>query len=183
MSRRPGDAGRRTRGLRILALAAALGAAALLAGCAAKPIFREAPSADPRAPGPLPGPAVRPPPARIEEVATSWLGVPYRYGGVDERGLDCSSLVQNVFADLGVRLPRTTKAQRALGAPVAARSAEPGDLLFFALESTRVNHVGIVLGPDRFIHASSSRGVVIDRLMDDYFRRRLVEARRVLPGP
>jgi cell wall-associated NlpC family hydrolase len=46
-----------------------------------------------------------------------------------------------------------------------------------------VNHVGIVLGPDRFIHASSSRGVVIDRLMDDYFRRRLVEARRVLPGP
>ncbi len=164
-----------------VALLAAAGLAGL--GCSPKPIFRGDPAGEREAPAPVRGPSLRVADPRIEEIASSWLGTPYRYGGTDERGLDCSALVQNVFADLGVRLPRTTKAQRAVGTAVSVRTARPGDLLFFALESGRVNHVGILLGPDRFVHASSSRGVVVDRLMDDYFRRRLVEARRVLPGP
>ncbi|MBZ0267381.1 C40 family peptidase, partial [bacterium] len=137
-----------------------------------------------RAPSGPAGPsASRPSGGRVEEVASAWLGTPYRYGGMDERGIDCSALVQNVMGDLGARVPRTTRAQQAVGREIPLRGVHPGDLLFFRLESTRVNHVGLALGPDRFIHASSSRGVVVDRLMDDYFGRRLVEARRVLPDP
>jgi lipoprotein Spr len=102
---------------------------------------------------------------------------------VDERGIDCSALVQTVLGDLGVRVPRTTRSQRAVARLIRPDQLEAGDLVFFRLESTRVNHVGLALGPHRFVHASSSRGLVVDRLKDDYFARRFVEARRVLPGP
>jgi cell wall-associated NlpC family hydrolase len=116
----------------------------------------------------------------VEEVASIWLGTPYRYGGIDERGIDCSALTQNVMGDLGVSVPRTTRYQRRSGRPIDRSDVRAGDLVFFRLESSRVDHVGIALGPDRFVHASASRGVVVDRLMDDYFSRRFVEARRVL---
>jgi cell wall-associated NlpC family hydrolase len=115
----------------------------------------------------------------VEEVASVWLGTPYRYGGTDERGLDCSALVQIVMGDLGVDVPRTTRDQQDLGRPIDPRDLRAGDLLFFRLDSSRVNHVGLALGRDRFIHASTSRGVVVDRLMSDYYTERFVEARRV----
>jgi cell wall-associated NlpC family hydrolase len=67
-----------------------------------------------------------------------------------------------------------------LGRPVATDDLAPGDLLFFRMGSRRVNHVGVALGPQEFLHASLSRGVVVDRLDDTYFGRRLAEARRVL---
>lgn len=123
----------------------------------------------------------RPSNRQIEEVTSTWLGTPYRYGGVGESGIDCSALAQNVMGDLGVTIPRTTRDQKLVGVSVPRHKLKPGDLLFFRLESSRINHVGIALGPDRFVHASSSRGVVVDRLMSDYFSRRFVEARRVLP--
>jgi len=171
---------RRARGLGVAALALLLG---LGAGCSSKPVYRTRPGE------PVPG--ARPPTAsvpgppgfRVEEVAIPWVGTPYRYGGVDERGVDCSGLVQNVLGDLGTRVPRTTRAQRRAGRSVTPGEIRSGDLLFFRLESSTVNHVGIALGPDRFIHASSSRGVVVDRLMDEYFARRFVEARRVHADP
>lgn len=184
-ARRAGSAARPVRVLVAAALAVGLVAAA---GCGAKPIFRtgdmdRAASAPSRPSTAAPTPS-RPSSARVEEVASAWLGTPYRYGGVDERGIDCSALVQNVMGDLGARVPRTTRAQLSTGRKIPASGGfRSGDLLFFRLESTHVNHVAIALGPDRFIHASSSRGVVVDRLMDDYFGRRLVEARRVLPDP
>lgn len=182
---RPGCVARPGRVLAAAALAVALVAAA---GCGAKPVFRtgdlDRADSAPSRPAPAAPSASRPSPARVEEVASAWLGTPYRYGGVDERGIDCSALVQNVMGDLGARVPRTTRAQLATGRKIPVSGGfRSGDLLFFRLESTRVNHVAIALGPDRFIHASSSRGVVVDRLMDDYFGRRLVEARRVLPDP
>lgn len=171
---------------------ACLVAAVLLAGCSPKPIFRADPGgsspgdgvgnpARPAAPAPASG-ATRIPAYQVEEVATSWLGTPYRYGGVDERGIDCSALVQNILGDLGARVPRTTRAQSGRGRKISRSEVSAGDLLFFRLGSTQIDHVGIALGPDRFLHASTSRGVVVDHLMDDYFSRRLVQARRVL-GP
>ena len=123
------------------------------------------------------------PATRVEEVASSWLGTPYRYGGVDARGIDCSALAQNVLGDLGASLPRTTRAQTGAGRAVGRSDIRAGDLVFFRLDSALPDHVGVALGPDRFVHASSSRGVVVDRLMDDYFARRFAQARRVLGGP
>ncbi|MEZ5066115.1 MAG: NlpC/P60 family protein [bacterium] len=161
--------------------------ALVVAGCSPRPVFRaELRGVDgsldqPVVAAPVPSQPV--PRTRIEEIATSWLGTPYRYGGVDARGIDCSALVRNVFADLGMNLPRTTAAQQGIGRTVAPGEIRAGDLLFFRLGSGRVNHVGLALGPDRFIHASSSRGVVVDRRQDAYFARRFAQARRVLPEP
>ena len=176
-------------------LAATAAVALLLVGCGGpKPIYRTDPrpaASDARAPQNPPSTSTatrnrtaegpRPSDRQIEEITSVWLGTPYRYGGVSENGIDCSALAQNVMGDLGVTIPRTTRDQKLVGVSVPRHRLKPGDLLFFRLESNRVNHVGIALGPDRFVHASSSRGVVVDRLMSDYFSRRFVEARRVLP--
>jgi cell wall-associated NlpC family hydrolase len=93
--------------------------------------------------------------------------------------VDCSALTQAVLGELGASLPRTVRAQQRAGRSIPVKKLAAGDLIFFRLDSSRVNHVGIALDSNRFIHASSSRGVVIDYLMDAYFHRRIVEARRV----
>ncbi len=155
------------------ALAAGASATALLAlaigGCGPKPIHR-APKAA----------AAHPTTQALENVAQPWLGTGYRYGGKDAEGIDCSAFAQEMLRPFGVRLPRMVKAQRGCGTPVTPEAIAPGDLVFFRLESSHVNHVGIVLDRRRFVHASRSRGVVVDQLDSDYFRRRLVEVRRVL---
>jgi cell wall-associated NlpC family hydrolase len=119
---------------------------------------------------------------RLAELTTAWLGTPYRRGGQDARGIDCSALARSVLAEFGVGLPRTTAAQRRIGHAIPRDAMAPGDLVFFRLGSGRVNHVGVALDTDRFLHSSSSRGVVVDRLNDTFFGRRFVEARRVGGG-
>ncbi|HMB68515.1 MAG TPA: NlpC/P60 family protein, partial [bacterium] len=118
----------------------------------------------------------------VETIARPWIGTPYRYGGYDRGGIDCSALSQNILGDLGATLPRTAESQSMQGWPVGAGGLEAGDLVFFRLGSSRVNHVGVMLDRTRFVHASSSRGVVIDRLMDKYFARNFAGGRRILHG-
>jgi cell wall-associated NlpC family hydrolase len=117
--------------------------------------------------------------ARLERIAHAWIGTPYRRGGQDANGIDCSALARAVLAELGVPLPRTTADQRRTGTQVARDDVAPGDLVFFRLGSRRVNHVGVALDADRFLHASTTRGVVLESLEGTYFGRRFVEARRV----
>ena len=108
----------------------------------------------------------------VVDVAKRWLGVRYRYGGEGRDGVDCSALMMNVYRDaLGVKLPRTSRAQRDYTTSVNRRDLQPGDLVFFSTLKNRsgVSHVGLYIGNDRFIHASSSRGVVVSRLSDKYF--------------
>jgi lipoprotein Spr len=157
-----------TRRLALLLFAAAAG------GCAAAPIYRNVPMADPDPQVALAPaePAVVQPEA-VERAAESWLGTPYGR-------IDCSALAQRILGDLGADLPRTVQTQRMQGRPVSTGDLAAGDLVFFRLGSSRVNHVGVSLGGDRFVHASRSRGVVIDRLSDGYFARGFAEARRVL---
>lgn len=159
-----------------MALAWAVALAAGGAGCGPKPVYRTAVTPERRTMAP---PAVV---ARSDVAAAAqlWLGTPYRYGGYDRRGIDCSALAQNILGDLGATLPRTVENQRMQGSPVDRGRLEAGDLVFFRLGSGRVNHVGVMLDRNRFVHSSSSRGVVVDLLMDDYFARNFADARRVV---
>jgi cell wall-associated NlpC family hydrolase len=112
--------------------------------------------------------------------AMRFLGVPYVFGGTSANGFDCSGYVQHVFAMLGHQLPRTADAQYELGRRVAASGMAPGDLVFFQTYSEGASHVGIYLGNDRFVHASSSRGVTISSLHEHYWQARYLGAKRII---
>jgi cell wall-associated NlpC family hydrolase len=117
----------------------------------------------------------------VVQAALAFRGVPYRNGGADPRaGFDCSGLVQYVYAQAGVGLPRETRYQYLTGREVERHDLEPGDLVFFRTVTDGASHVGIAIDRDRFVHAPSSRGVVrVERLEADYWRRRYVGARRL----
>ena len=107
-------------------------------------------------------------------------GVPYRNGGSDPHGFDCSGLVQWVFAQNGRALPREVREQYRIGREVDADDVRAGDLLFFETSSHGASHVGIALDRESFVHAPSSNGVVrVERYTSTYWSRRYVGARRV----
>ncbi|TDE85991.1 C40 family peptidase [Deinococcus sp. S9] len=117
--------------------------------------------------------------------ALALLGTPYVYGGTSPSGTDCSGLVVQVFAALGIQLPRRSADQAQLGVPVTPAELQPGDLVFFDTEGHgAVTHVGIYLGDDQFVNANSYKGqVAVDHLLSDpYWAPRLLGARRVLPA-
>jgi cell wall-associated NlpC family hydrolase len=125
--------------------------------------------------------------------ALEFRGVPYRNGGSDPSGFDCSGFVHYVFAKYGTVLPREVRDQYRAGASVDLDDVVAGDLLFFETVSRGASHVGMVVGAGQFVHAPSSRGVVrVERYDSSYWARRFVGARRVvvvspapgeLPGP
>lgn len=107
-------------------------------------------------------------------------GVPYRNGGSDPNGFDCSGLVQWVFAQNGRALPREVREQYRVGREVDADDVQPGDLLFFDTSSRGASHVGIAIDRESFVHAPSSNGVVrVERYTSTYWTRRYVGARRI----
>ena len=114
--------------------------------------------------------------------ALRFLGVPYAFGGTSTGGFDCSGYVQHVFAMTGHRLPRTADAQfYYAGRPVAGNvPLQPGDLVFFQTYTAGPSHVGISLGGDQFVHASSSHGVTVSSLYESYWRARYLGAKRIV---
>ena len=170
-------------------LAAAV-VSALMTGCAAKG----------RVATPRPFPGATMPPRSVPEdersgasgllhlpvvsLALSLRGTPYRNGGSDPSGFDCSGFVQWVFAQRGLALPREVKQQYGVGRDVDSDDIQPGDLVFFETVSPGASHVGISLGNGEFVHAPSSRGVVrIERYTSGYWADRWVGARRVAAAP
>ena len=118
-------------------------------------------------------------PAGTVELARQLIGTPYRYGGSDPSGFDCSGLVQYVHARAGLRVPRTTRQQYRAARRVSLSDLRPGDLLFFRRNGRGVSHVGIYEGGGRFIHAPSSGKRVSRATLDNpYWRRRLAGAGR-----
>jgi cell wall-associated NlpC family hydrolase len=116
----------------------------------------------------------------IVETALKLRGVPYRNGGSDPSGFDCSGFVQYVFAQLGMWLPREVRDQFDMGRKIDLDELHAGDLVFFQTVSSGASHVGLVVDGDQFVHAPSSTGVVrVERLRSPYWSKRYVGARRV----
>jgi peptidoglycan DL-endopeptidase LytE len=118
-------------------------------------------------------------PKLLVKVAMGFLGAPYRLGGSSVTGLDCSGFVKKIYQVFNIDLPRTAFEQSHVGLPVSRSELTEGDLLFF---NTRRNlgHVGIYIGNNEFVHASSrKRGVRVDNLDTPYFNKRFVRAVRV----
>jgi len=118
---------------------------------------------------------------KVISEAESWIGTPYLFGGVTRQGVDCSGFVANVFAVAGATLPRQSHQQAEVGDEISLTNGRPGDLVFFNTTGIGVSHVGILLEYPCFVHASTSRGVIVSRLDEGYYRDRIVCARRVLP--
>jgi cell wall-associated NlpC family hydrolase len=116
----------------------------------------------------------------LSSTALSLRGAPYRNGGGDPKGFDCSGFVRYVYDQHGVAIPREVKEQFRVGKTVARDRLEAGDLVFFSTVAPGASHVGIMIGGDQFIHAPSERGVVrVEHLSAQYWASRFVGARRV----
>ena len=134
-------------------------------------------------PGDMPASAV----PQVVQVARTYAGTPYRSGGNDKNGIDCSGLICSVYSEIGVKVPRISWQQSEFGQEVSSiKDIKPGDWLFFVPEAGKegyVSHAGIVTDVRNqeeimFIHASTSRGVREDNLFSNYFKGRFVKAMR-----
>jgi len=115
----------------------------------------------------------------LVRVVKTFLGVPYKLGGSTVKGVDCSALVKKVYEVFNIQLPRTTREQFSVGKKVQKNQLEEGDLVFFREGGNRA-HVGIYVGDNQFVHASSySREVKIDYLDTPYYSKRFLRGVRV----
>lgn len=120
--------------------------------------------------------------AKIADTAKQYVGCSYSYGSSGPKAFDCSGLTSYVYRQYGYSLPRSSVSQGSYGSYVSKSDIVAGDLLFFSNRSDRtINHVGIYVGDNKFVHASTSgRGVVVDNLTSSYYVNNYVTARRVL---
>jgi cell wall-associated NlpC family hydrolase len=150
----------------------ALAGLIILAACSAS--IRRTPSY----PQPLPRKSAQ----HLVTEAGKHVGEPYRFGGTTRKGWDCSGFVKTVYQkSLKITLPRTADEMFRTSSPVPLSCAKPGDLVFFKISHKKASHVGIFIGDNRFIHVSTSDGVIISFLSDPYYRRYLLGLRRIPP--
>jgi len=118
--------------------------------------------------------------------AISFDGVRYKYGGTTRKGMDCSGLIYTAFANEDIALPRVSRDMAKKGIRIRLNQVGKGDLIFFKTTKSRnvINHVGLVTstsnGNIKFIHATSSKGVITSSLSEHYWKSSFVEARRIL---
>lgn len=118
---------------------------------------------------------------QIVSEAKRYLGVPYLWGGNTPNGFDCSGFVQYVLKQCGIAVPRTTELQVSVGSHVSKSKLLPGDLVF--LQNTYrsgVSHVGVYIGNNKMIHASSSKGVIISDLSTSYYTEHFHSGRQIV---
>jgi murein DD-endopeptidase / murein LD-carboxypeptidase len=129
-------------------------------------------------PQPLPQKAAR----LLVNEAGKHVGEPYHYGGTTRKGWDCSGFVKTVYQrTLNITLPRTSDEMFRSSFQIPPSYARPGDLVFFKIRHKKPSHVGIFIGDNRFIHVSTSDGVIISKLDDPYYQRYLLAIKRIPP--
>ena len=122
----------------------------------------------------------------VISTARTFMGTPYKYGGTTRAGMDCSALTIHAFKSINLSLPRSAEDQSNVGEKIKQKDLQPGDLVFFATGKRRrqVTHVGLVTDVNRkdvkFIHASTSLGVIENYLSMDYYSKRYRGARRII---
>lgn len=122
----------------------------------------------------------------IISTALQFSGVRYKYGGTSRKGMDCSGLLYVAFGENDIKLPRVSYHMAEEGRRINLREVDKGDLLFFRTTkgAKRINHVGMVVAVEnneiKFIHSSSSRGVIVSSLREGYWNSAFVRATRVL---
>lgn len=120
----------------------------------------------------------------VIDTALSYLGTPYRYGGTTRKGMDCSGLVGISFDQANISLHRSSLDMSKQGEEVPLSQVQVGDLLFFSTgKKERISHVGIVveaIDDVKFIHSSTSRGVIISSIKEGYWNKAYRKAKRVL---
>ncbi|WP_340077697.1 C40 family peptidase [Leptobacterium sp. I13] len=123
---------------------------------------------------------------KIIGTALSFNGIPYLYGGTTSKGMDCSGLIYTSFKENNVNIQRTSSLMATEGKRIKVKEVKKGDLLFFNTNKNHnnINHVGLVVSANgndiKFIHATTSRGVLVSSLNEGYWSSAFVEARRVL---
>ncbi|MGO9480928.1 MAG: C40 family peptidase [Candidatus Kryptoniota bacterium] len=119
---------------------------------------------------------------KLMETILSYMGTPYKIGGIDHSGMDCSGFSMVVFDSVfKIGLPHSAKEQATLGDDATIDDLQVGDLIFFKTVGHRISHVGIYLGDGLFAHASVTQGVTISSLQSTYYKRRYAGARKIVP--
>jgi len=120
---------------------------------------------------------------KLYESITKWWRAPYKLGGTSLNGIDCSAFVKELYSeDYSLKLPRIASDQANFSREVSKENLKEGDLVFFNTQKG-ISHVGLYLSNNKFVHASTSMGVIISDLNEPYWNKRFVKAGRIINYP